>query len=197
MGGRGRHAQGGDASPALVQQHGQELVRAAEQARSERELLRLQARELHEAAQRAEAAARELRGARALVEKIAEDKIVAIITPVCAEVVDGINELAKAGNDRIDFQVEHITNIVNIAQDQVAQMSKDVEARLMGYRDSVQVKERLVAEINRSMGVLVKDEAFMGTLAEMVAENLRTSTLRLIPSPGPAAFRVEMNASGG
>lgn len=140
---------------------------------AEKAELRQLTRELHEAAQDARGAARELRDALKLVEDTAEDTVTAVITPLCNEVTDGMNQLFKVGEARIDFQVNHLEEIGTIVIDKVGELMKDTEARMLGFGGIEDVEKHVLESIHQSMHELSHDEGFIGDVAEMMSTRVK------------------------
>lgn len=140
---------------------------------AEKAQLRQLTRELHEAAQDARDAARELIAARKTVESTAEDTIDVIVTKLFKEMENHLDEIVKAGEYRTDFQVDHITEITNLCMEKVGVLVQNVEARLAGYESREDLGRVFTEVVQDTVNELAKDKEFIGDVAEAVSDHMK------------------------
>lgn len=140
-------------------------------AAAERAQLRQFTRELHEAAQNAREAARELAAARGDTEKTAAAVIDQVIeTHVNKNLADlhvHLLEQTAILNQRIDT----VANEAQAAIDKIEDVAKRTEARLAGYSDADEVTAMLMKGINGAVRDLSTEVLFIDDVARCLAEH--------------------------
>lgn len=151
------YPKGGDVDPAVA----------------ERERLRQQTRELHEAAQGARDAARELRAALAEVDKTAEATILRVIKPLCNEVAESVGKMLPAIEARVDVTIGHLQEITEICIDKVQELEATTVARMAGFEDLEATQQHINKEINEAIAGLARDQEFVADVASHLNPRVR------------------------
>lgn len=147
----------------------------------ERAELRQLTRELHEAAQDARGAARELRAEREKAAGIIEDMITELVVPLVNEAVTEINGHFNAGvlaaQGKFAEVDETLLKMVRDARECAGLIEKkamDVEARLAGFSSREDALAVLQGSIAGTIATLAREEVFISDVAAKIAESVGT-----------------------
>lgn len=142
--------------------------RAPASPEEEREQLRQLTRQLHEAAQDARAAARELLAARGQVSDDAEIRISGIAAPLVNQAVTEINEHMQTGHAEFQKMVDAAEAAANRAIKAAEEAFRLIdgkvmaaEARLLGFEDTRQVADMLTATVRETVRDLAGEQKFI------------------------------------
>lgn len=143
---------------------------------SDQELLeqkRQVTRELHEAAQNARDAARELRAALALVGETAEAAVARVIAPLVDSLTEQMERIRPAVDGRIDFHVDHLEQVTRLCIDKVKELESTTVSRLMGFTDLEAARRFISAGINEAIADLASNQEFVEDVAEHLNPRVR------------------------
>lgn len=154
------YPKGGDVDPAVA----------------ERERMRQQTRELHEAAKDARDAARDLRAVRDQIARNAE----AIIDSKLEE----LRQWIVAQSEQVCNQVNGVSASATEALDHIADVALRTEARIAGYKDQHEVGETVNRGIRQTIAELSTSQQFIDDVAAVVAEAVGSSFQRVVGRHG-------------